>query len=189
MNSFQIIILEMAETYTPPPNEHNGDKHEKTRDSPRRDRSPRRSRSRSPQSKTTSVYISGLSSRAKESELESLFRPLLSKYGKLLSVKLIKDPRSGDCRGFGFVKMELPEEVDDAVRQLDGYEIDGRKITAEKVRLFDQVTMGYKQLNNLQTFQLQKKYFNQFQQCTQFLTQNLIYFTKKKKKKFNNPNS
>ncbi len=48
-------------------------------------------------------------------------------------VNIIRDPRTGDCRGFGFVYLENPDDVDDVAKKMDGTEIDGRKIVAEKV--------------------------------------------------------
>mmetsp|Transcript_14535 Transcript_14535/g.20256 ORF Transcript_14535/g.20256 Transcript_14535/m.20256 type:complete len:193 (+) Transcript_14535:22-600(+) len=117
------------------PNSKNSKSERKDRErerSPRRGRSPRRSRSRSlsPENENQgdTLYVSGLSSRTTEAELESRF----SKFGKILECQLIKDPRTGESRGFCFIKMEAAEAADQALFNLDKAEIDERTITVEK---------------------------------------------------------
>mmetsp|Transcript_14536 Transcript_14536/g.20260 ORF Transcript_14536/g.20260 Transcript_14536/m.20260 type:complete len:258 (+) Transcript_14536:22-795(+) len=119
------------------PNSKNSKSERKDRErerSPRRGRSPRRSRSRSlsPENENQgdTLYVSGLSSRTTEAELESRF----SKFGKILECQLIKDPRTGESRGFCFIKMEAAEAADQALFNLDKAEIDERTITVEKAR-------------------------------------------------------
>ena len=61
------------------------------------------------------IYIGSLPLDADESEVRGLFTP----YGEVLSLQLIRDPETGQSRGFGFVKL-TPENVQDAVDALDG---------------------------------------------------------------------
>jgi len=138
----------MAEPSTPPPPTDSRDRKERDekrgtpiRSPPRsprdrerdnrenRDHSPRRSRSPSGGS-SINLYVNGLSARTTEEDLKGLF----SKYGKITSSKLIRDPRSGACRGFGFIRMDTDEEANQAIRGIDNTEFDGRRITVEKAR-------------------------------------------------------
>ncbi|KAF8940046.1 hypothetical protein BGZ58_007978 [Dissophora ornata] len=68
----------------------------------------------------TTVYVGHLSPRTERRDVEELFE----KYGRVLSVEL----KHG---GFAFVEYEDPRDADDAVSKLNGYEIDGNRISVE----------------------------------------------------------
>ncbi|KAF9584983.1 hypothetical protein BGW38_004391 [Lunasporangiospora selenospora] len=68
----------------------------------------------------TTVYVGHLSSRTERRDVEELFE----KYGRILSVEL----KHG---GFAFVEYEDPRDADDAVTKLNGYELDGHRISVE----------------------------------------------------------
>ncbi|MFM7388765.1 MAG: RNA recognition motif domain-containing protein, partial [Bacteroidota bacterium] len=53
------------------------------------------------------MYVSNLSFRLGEQELEDLFR----QYGEVSSVKIIKDRETQRSRGFGFVEMPNQDEA------------------------------------------------------------------------------
>ena len=65
-----------------------------------------------------------------EDELEEMF----SKYGRVDKVQIMVDPHTRESRGFGFVKMNSPEEADAAKEALTGEEHYGRVMTVEKAR-------------------------------------------------------
>ena len=44
----------------------------------------------------------------------------------MLSVKIATDRETGRSRGFGFVEMGSEQEADNAIRELDGYQLGGR---------------------------------------------------------------
>ncbi|CAJ0920429.1 9806_t:CDS:2 [Entrophospora sp. SA101] len=69
---------------------------------------------------TSKLYIGHLSSRTEKRDLEELFE----RYGKVISVDV-------KPMGYGFVEFEDPRDADDAVKQLNGYELDGARITVE----------------------------------------------------------
>jgi RNA recognition motif-containing protein len=69
------------------------------------------------------IYVGNLSSTTSEVEVRDLF----AKYGKVLSLNLVTDRRTGECRGFGFVEME-DEEAKGAVNLLDGAQLGGRTL-------------------------------------------------------------
>ena len=49
-------------------------------------------------------------------------------------VRLITDRDTGRPRGFGFVEMGSPEDADGAIRELDGYSMDGRPLKVNEAR-------------------------------------------------------
>ncbi|MDH5631803.1 MAG: RNA-binding protein [Gammaproteobacteria bacterium] len=69
------------------------------------------------------LFIGNLARGTTETGLETLF----SEFGKVRSVKLVKDIFSGDCKGFGFVEME-GHEARNAISGLDGKIIDGKTL-------------------------------------------------------------
>lgn len=62
------------------------------------------------------VHVGNLAWGVDNLALESLFR----EQGEVLEAKVIYDRESGRSRGFGFVTFSSPEEVNSAIRSLDG---------------------------------------------------------------------
>ncbi|KAF9431207.1 hypothetical protein BGZ94_006888 [Podila epigama] len=73
-----------------------------------------------PTSTHSTVYVGHLSPRTERRDVEELFE----KYGRVVSVEL----KHG---GFAFVEYEDPRDADDAVSKLNGYELDGNRISVE----------------------------------------------------------
>ena len=61
------------------------------------------------------LFVGGLPTATTETTIEELFAP----FGKIHSVRLVKDLFSGGCKGFGFVEME-GHEARAAITGLDG---------------------------------------------------------------------
>jgi len=59
-----------------------------------------------------------------EAELKEIFE----EYGEVGSAKIIIDKYSGKSKGFGFVEMPNEAEAKKAIEELNGSEIQGRKI-------------------------------------------------------------
>nr|KAJ0203897.1 hypothetical protein LSAT_V11C500267530 [Lactuca sativa] len=57
--------------------------------------------------------------------------PLFDKYGKVVDIFIPKDRRTGESRGFAFVRYKYADEAEKAVDRLDGREVDGREITVQ----------------------------------------------------------
>jgi transformer-2 protein len=76
------------------------------------------------------LHVRGLSSRTREDDVRDRF----AKYGKILSCKLITDPRTRESRGFAFVTFETAEQSEDAMYHMDRTEIDGRQLVVEKAK-------------------------------------------------------
>uniref|UniRef100_A0A0E0JIV2 RRM domain-containing protein n=1 Tax=Oryza punctata TaxID=4537 RepID=A0A0E0JIV2_ORYPU len=70
----------------------------------------------------------GFSYATTERDLEKKF----SKYGRVTSARVVRDKRSGDSRGFGFLSLEKDEDADAAIRACDETEWNGRIILVEK---------------------------------------------------------
>ena len=73
------------------------------------------------------LYIGGLSYSTTSDGLREYF----AQCGQVLSATVITDRFSGQSRGFGFVEMNTAEEAQNAISQLNGRELDGRRITVE----------------------------------------------------------
>ncbi|MBS1603484.1 MAG: RNA-binding protein [Bacteroidetes bacterium] len=75
------------------------------------------------------MYVSNLGFQVTGEELRSMF----SKYGEVTSAKVITDRETGRSRGFAFVEM-ADEAAEKAMKELDGTDSDGRKISVTKAR-------------------------------------------------------
>ncbi|MCO5561518.1 hypothetical protein L7F22_015139 [Adiantum nelumboides] len=100
-----------------------------------RGRSPSRSqsRSRSPADSTNpgnNLFVTGLSTRTTEADLEDFF----AKEGKVGECRLVVDARSRASRGFAFITMETVTVAERCIKYLNGATLDGRVITVEKAK-------------------------------------------------------
>ncbi|XXQ38790.1 Zinc knuckle [Plasmodiophora brassicae] len=68
------------------------------------------------------LYIGNVSRRTRTSDIEYLF----SKYGRVVDIDLKSD--------YGFVEFEDVRDAEDAVYELDGYRMDGVRLTVERAR-------------------------------------------------------
>ena len=73
------------------------------------------------------LYIGGLSYSTTSEGLREFF----AQCGNVSSATVITDRFSGQSRGFGFVEMATTEEANNAISQLNGRELDGRRIIVE----------------------------------------------------------
>lgn len=70
------------------------------------------------------IYIGNLNYRIKESELQEL----LSEYGAIRSIRIIKDRETGRSKGFAFVEMDDDNAASAAISALNGAEVMGRPL-------------------------------------------------------------
>ncbi|MBI2594486.1 RNA-binding protein [Candidatus Curtissbacteria bacterium] len=70
------------------------------------------------------LFVGSLPYSATSAQLEEIF----SKVGKVSSLNLITDKFSGQSKGFAFVEMSTDSESDEAIKKLNNFEIDGRRI-------------------------------------------------------------
>ena len=76
------------------------------------------------------MYVSNLSFHTTDEDLRKLF----PQYGTVSSAKVITDRETGRSRGFGFVEMESSKEANEAMKNLDNKEIEGRPISVTVAR-------------------------------------------------------
>ncbi|CAL4931249.1 unnamed protein product [Urochloa decumbens] len=79
---------------------------------------------RGPRGEANRVYVGNLSWGVDNSALANLF----NEQGEVLEARIIYDRESGRSRGFGFVTYGSSEEVENAISNLDGADLDGRQI-------------------------------------------------------------
>ncbi|KAJ8490297.1 hypothetical protein OPV22_012018 [Ensete ventricosum] len=101
-----------------------------------RPRNHTRSRSRSHDRNETAnhgntLYVTGLSSRVTERDLEDHF----SREGKVVGCHLVVEPRTHASRGFAFVTMDTMEDAERCIKYLNQSIMEGRCITVEKKTL------------------------------------------------------
>lgn len=78
----------------------------------------------------TKIFVGGLSYNSTDSTLRQAFE----KYGTVSSTKIIIDRDTGISRGFGFVEMPNSNEGNEAISELDGSMLDGRRIRVNEAR-------------------------------------------------------
>jgi RNA recognition motif-containing protein len=78
---------------------------------------------------TKKLFVGNLSFQTTENSLDSLF----AQVGPVESANIITDRNTGRSKGFGFVVMSN-EDAEKAIRQFNGAEVDGRKITVDEAR-------------------------------------------------------
>ncbi|XP_039139725.1 serine/arginine repetitive matrix protein 2-like [Dioscorea cayenensis subsp. rotundata] len=102
--------------------------HHSHRRSPRRAWSPPANRSTGIGKPGRNLFVAGFSYTTTERDLEKKF----SRFGRVMDVRIVRDKRSGDSRGFGFLSLERDEDADAAIRALDQTEWNSRIILVEK---------------------------------------------------------
>jgi RNA recognition motif-containing protein len=76
------------------------------------------------------IYVGNLASETSEDTLNRAF----AAFGQVKSASIIRDGETGESRGFGFVRMEVQEEAQTAIREMNEKELDGQVIKVEKGR-------------------------------------------------------
>ncbi len=70
------------------------------------------------------LYVGNIYFGLSEDQLKEVFE----RYGKVESVRIMKDNQTGRSRGFGFVSFENDQEAELAKNELDGAELGGRNL-------------------------------------------------------------
>jgi RNA recognition motif-containing protein len=74
------------------------------------------------------IFVGSLPFSIEESRLQELFE----EFGEVNSVKIISDKFSGRSKGFGFVEMPDDDQAKNAINELNGSDLDGRKIVVNQ---------------------------------------------------------
>lgn len=70
------------------------------------------------------IFVGNLAFKVTEEELKALF----AQFGEVKSAKVIKDKFTGESRGFGFIEMASASEAEQAISNLNGMDLEGRKL-------------------------------------------------------------
>ncbi len=70
------------------------------------------------------IFVGNLAFKVSEEELKALF----AQFGEVKSAKVIKDKFTGESRGFGFIEMASASEAEQAISNLNGMDLEGRKL-------------------------------------------------------------
>jgi RNA recognition motif-containing protein len=76
------------------------------------------------------IYVGNLERAVTDEELKEIF----TEYGEITSASIIKDKYTGESRGFGFVEMPAKAEAIEAIKQVDGKEINGKRLIVNEAR-------------------------------------------------------
>lgn len=76
------------------------------------------------------LYVGGLPYSVTDEKLSEIF----SKFGEIVSAKVIVDKFTGRSKGFGFVEFGSEKEAQKAIKEMDGSELEGRKIIVNVAR-------------------------------------------------------
>lgn len=75
-------------------------------------------------------FIGNLSWSTSDRDLKDAFK----KFGRLLDAKVVMDKSSGRSRGFGFVSFDDEKAMEDAIKAMNGMDLDGRSISVDKAQ-------------------------------------------------------
>ena len=81
----------------------------------------------------TKLYVGNLSSSTVQNELNTLF----AQAGTVLSAKVVKEQKSGESMGFGFVTMSTQFEADKAVSMFNLYLLGGHTLNVSLVKTME----------------------------------------------------
>lgn len=79
---------------------------------------------------STNIYVGNLAFSTNSAELEALF----AEHGEVTRAQVISDRDTGRSRGFGFVEMASADEANEAIRALNGHNVDGRDLKVNQAR-------------------------------------------------------
>nr|BDU49375.1 cold, circadian rhythm, and RNA binding [Lemna minor] len=75
-------------------------------------------------------FVGGLAWATDDQALERAF----SEFGEVVESKVINDRETGRSRGFGFVTFNSEQAMNDAIKGMNGQDLDGRSITVNQAQ-------------------------------------------------------
>ncbi len=76
------------------------------------------------------MYVSNLGYHTTDDDLKKMFE----QFGSVSSAKVITDRETGRSRGFGFVEMSSNTDAEQAMKGLNGKDVEGRQIAVSVAR-------------------------------------------------------
>jgi RNA recognition motif-containing protein len=80
---------------------------------------------------STNVYIASLPTTFTDQQLHDLLAP----FGRITSARVMCDPKTGQCKGYGFVLFENDKSAAAAIQGLSGHAIEGHRIQVRLAHL------------------------------------------------------
>ncbi|MCL4367152.1 RNA-binding protein [Patescibacteria group bacterium] len=85
------------------------------------------------------LYIGNLPWSVNDAKLRELF----GKYGSIATAVVILDRQTGRSRGFGFVEIEDDSQAQQAISEMNGADIEGRKLVVNEARPKEETSNRY----------------------------------------------
>lgn len=76
------------------------------------------------------MFVGGLPYSVNSQRLEEIF----AAFGQVVSAQVISDKFTNQSKGFGFVEMNNDDEAQNAIKELNDSEVDGRRINVSVAR-------------------------------------------------------
>ena len=76
------------------------------------------------------LYVGGLPYSVTDDKLQEIFAP----HGTVESARVITDRMTGRSRGFGFVEMSSQAEAEEATKNLNDTDLEGRKLAVNEAK-------------------------------------------------------
>jgi RNA recognition motif-containing protein len=76
------------------------------------------------------IFVGNIAPQVSDQELEDLFK----KHGDIRSVKIIRDMFTQASKGFGFVEMKDKISGETAIKELNAFELNGKKLVVNEAR-------------------------------------------------------
>ena len=76
------------------------------------------------------LYVGNLPFHTDETQLQDLF----AQAGTVDTVSVVRDRETGRARGFAFVEMASDADAQQAINQLNSYQLEGRALTVNEAR-------------------------------------------------------
>lgn len=76
------------------------------------------------------IYVGNLPKTTNSDNVRKAFET----FGKVGEVKLIEDRMSNELRGFGFIEMPSKDEAMEAIKTLNGSDLDGRSLVVNEAK-------------------------------------------------------
>ena len=77
-----------------------------------------------PAAQKNDIFVGNLNFNTTEEQLHQIF----SEVGRVINVRMVLDPETGKMRGFAFVEFEQAQDALAAIRNMNEYELNGRKL-------------------------------------------------------------
>ncbi|MBI2601060.1 RNA-binding protein [Candidatus Daviesbacteria bacterium] len=91
----------------------------------------------------TKLFVGGLPYSINDQKLNELF----SQFGQVLSANVITDKFTNQSKGFGFVEMADDAAAQEAIKKLDGSDLEGRRLGVSVARPREERSNSYSNNN------------------------------------------